>query len=244
TEWLPYGESNNWEQSMTTYSGEGIMVDDEVPSLNTQLSLIDYELGMKHLLQHTWTVWHWENDRSKAWSDMLSDVTSFNTVEDFFRSVKVDILGILIYLIPLFASVYYFIKPPSDLKIFNDYMVFKQGIRPMWEDDFNKEGGRWIMLLDKASKAFSDKLWHDLLLCIIGECFEYSDQICGVVINVRNKANKLSLWTKNARNGTAVMAIGNQLKQFLNLGEMEIQYQGHKDAMVQHGPNVSALYRI
>ncbi|KAH8293783.1 hypothetical protein KR054_004411, partial [Drosophila jambulina] len=228
TEWLPYGESNNWEQSMAVYSGEGIMTDEEqqlVPSLNTQLSLIDYELGMKHLLQHTWTVWHWENDRTKSWSDMLSDVTSFNTVEDFF-------------------SVYYFIKPPSDLKIFNDYMVFKQGIRPMWEDDFNKEGGRWIMLLDKASKAFSDKLWHDLLLCIIGECFEYSDQICGVVINVRNKANKLSLWTKNARNATAVMAIGTQLKQFLHLGEMEIQYQGHKDAMVQHGPNVSALYRI
>ncbi|KAH8305016.1 hypothetical protein KR059_001965, partial [Drosophila kikkawai] len=228
TEWMPYGESNNWEQSMAVYSGEGIMADEEehlVPSLNTQLSLIDYELGMKHLLQHTWTVWHWENDRSKAWSDMLSDVTSFNTVEDFF-------------------SVYYFIKPPSDLKIFNDYMVFKQGIRPMWEDDYNKEGGRWIMLLDKASKAFSDKLWHDLLLCIIGECFEYSDQICGVVINVRNKANKLSLWTRNSRNAQAIMTIGNQLKQFLHLGEMEIQYQGHKDAMVQHGPNVSALYRI
>ncbi|KAH8260511.1 hypothetical protein KR038_002720, partial [Drosophila bunnanda] len=226
--WLPYGEPSAWDQSVTAYSGDGMMTDEEPylgPSLNTQLSLIDYELGMKHLLQHTWTVWHWENDRTKSWSDMLSDVTSFNTVEDFF-------------------SVYYFIKPPSDLKIFNDYMVFKQGIRPMWEDDFNKEGGRWIMLLDKASKAFSDKLWHDLLLCIIGECFEYSDQICGVVINVRNKANKLSLWTKNARNGTAVMAIGNQLKQFLHLGEMEIQYQGHKDAMVQHGPNVSALYRL
>ncbi|XP_020807689.1 eukaryotic translation initiation factor 4E [Drosophila serrata] len=227
TEWL-YGESNTWEQNLAAYTGEGIIPDEEPQlgsSLNTQLSLIDYELGMKHLLQHTWTVWHWENDRTKSWSDMLSDVTSFNTVEDFF-------------------SVYYFIKPPSDLKIFNDYMVFKQGIRPMWEDDFNKEGGRWIMLLDKASKAFSDKLWHDLLLCIIGECFEYSDQICGVVINVRNKANKLSLWTKNARNSVAVMAIGNQLKQFLHLGEMEIQYQGHKDAMVQHGPNVSALYRL
>jgi len=33
----------------------------------------------------------------------------------------------------------------------------------MWEDDANKEGGRWIMLLDKASKGFIDKLWHDLV---------------------------------------------------------------------------------
>ncbi|EDW17215.2 uncharacterized protein Dmoj_GI16776 [Drosophila mojavensis] len=80
------------------------------PSLNRVLSSIDYDLCFKHPLEHTWTLWHWENDRTKSWSDMLSDVTSFNTVEDFF-------------------SVYYFIRPPSDLKVFTDYMVFKHGIR-------------------------------------------------------------------------------------------------------------------
>ncbi|EDV39043.1 uncharacterized protein Dana_GF25106 [Drosophila ananassae] len=228
SEWLPYGEHADWEQNLTMYGDVDLMPAKEQelhPSLNRVMSLIDYDLAMKHPLEHTWTLWHWENDRTKSWSDMLSDVTSFNTVEDFF-------------------SVYYFIKPPSDLKVYNDYMVFKQGVRPMWEDDFNKEGGRWIMLLDKVSKTFIDKMWHDLLLCTIGECFEYSEQICGVVINVRNKANKLSLWTKDSRNVQAVLAIGNQMKQMLQLGELEIQYQVHKDAMVQHGPNVNAIYKL
>lgn len=55
------------------------------PSLNRVLSSIDYDLCFKHPLEHTWTLWHWENDRTKSWTDMLSDVTSFNTVEDFFR---------------------------------------------------------------------------------------------------------------------------------------------------------------
>jgi len=55
------------------------------PSLNRVLSSIDYDLCFKHPLEHSWTLWHWENDRTKSWSDMLSDVTSFNTVEDFFR---------------------------------------------------------------------------------------------------------------------------------------------------------------
>ncbi|KAH8333360.1 hypothetical protein KR067_006977, partial [Drosophila pandora] len=226
--WLPYVEHADWEQNLTMYGDVDLMAAKEQelhPSLNRVMSLIDYDLAMKHPLEHTWTLWHWENDRTKSWSDMLSDVTSFNTVEDFF-------------------SVYYFIKPPSDLKVYNDYMVFKQGVRPMWEDDFNKEGGRWIMLLDKVSKTFIDKMWHDLLLCTIGECFEYSEQICGVVINVRNKANKLSLWTKDSRNVQAVLSIGNQMKQMLQLGELEIQYQVHKDAMVQHGPNVNAIYKL
>ncbi|XP_022215465.1 eukaryotic translation initiation factor 4E1 [Drosophila obscura] len=197
----------------------------ERSSFNHVRSLLDDDLLVKHPLEHTWTVWHWENDRSKAWSDMLNEVTSFNTVEDFF-------------------SVYYFIKPPSDLRVFNDYMVFKQGVRPMWEDDVNKDGGRWIMILDKSTKVMSDKLWHDLLLCCIGECFQHSDEISGVVINVRNKANKLSLWTKNACNATAVMSLGHQLKIMLNLRTVEIQYQVHKDAMVQHGPNVNAIYKL
>lgn len=74
--------------------GNGNMVADEQfaaaaaelqPSLNRVLSSIDYDLCFKHPLEHTWTLWHWENDRTKSWSDMLSDVTSFNTVEDFFR---------------------------------------------------------------------------------------------------------------------------------------------------------------
>ncbi|KAH8378691.1 hypothetical protein KR009_000757, partial [Drosophila setifemur] len=225
--WVPY-EQAEWEHSLAMYGNMELMATEEQdlnPSFNRVMSLIDYDLAMKHPLEHTWTLWHWESDRSKSWIDMLSEVTSFNTVEDFF-------------------SVYYFIKPPSDLKIFNDYMVFKQGVRPMWEDDVNKQGGRWIIFLDKVSKPFIDKMWHDLLLCTIGECFEYSDHICGVVINVRNKANKLSLWTKDSYNVQAVMAIGHKMKELLQLGELEIQYQVHKDAMVQHGPNVNAIYKV
>lgn len=42
---------------------------------------------MKHPLQHTWTLWYLECDRSKAWEDNLSEITSFNTVEDFWRYI-------------------------------------------------------------------------------------------------------------------------------------------------------------
>ncbi|XP_017154116.1 eukaryotic translation initiation factor 4E1-like [Drosophila miranda] len=194
-------------------------------SSNEVRNLLHYDMLIKHPLEHTWTVWHWENDRSKHWSDMLIEVTSFNTVEDFF-------------------TVYYFIKPPSQLSDFNDYMVFKQGVRPMWEDDINKDGGRWIIMLDKNTKAMNDKLWQDLLLCSIGECFQHSNEINGVVINLRKKANKLSLWTKNSANAQAVLYLGQQLKGLLKLTNVEIQYQAHKDAIVQHGSNFNAMYKL
>ncbi|MGH0114418.1 UNVERIFIED_CONTAM: hypothetical protein FKN15_015354 [Acipenser sinensis] len=47
------------------------------------------------------------------------------------------------------------------------------------------------------------------LLCIIGESFDdYSDDVCGAVINVRAKGDKIAVWTTNTENREAVTYIG------------------------------------
>lgn len=38
---------------------------------------------------------------------------------------------------------------------------------------------------------------------MIGEQFDHGDEICGAVVNVRGKHEKISLWTKNASNEAA-----------------------------------------
>jgi len=38
---------------------------------------------------------------------------------------------------------------------------------------------------------------------MIGEQFDYGDEICGAVVNVRNRQDKISIWTKNASNEAA-----------------------------------------
>lgn len=40
-------------------------------------------------------------------------------------------------------------------------------------------------------------------MALIGEQFEESDEICGVVASVRQRQDKLALWTKNATNEAA-----------------------------------------
>ena len=47
------------------------------------------------------------------------------------------------------------------------------------------------------------------LLAMIGEGFgEYSDEICGAVVNIRGKGDKLALWTKHCNDGEATLNIG------------------------------------
>jgi translation initiation factor 4E len=46
-------------------------------------------------------------------------------------------------------------------------------------------------------------------LCLIGEAFDdLTDDICGATINIRNKGDKLGLWTRDARRGDATVLIG------------------------------------
>ncbi|KAH8305215.1 hypothetical protein KR018_003407 [Drosophila ironensis] len=181
------------------------------------------DLHFKHPLEHTWTLWYLENDRSKAWEDMQNEITSFDMVEDFW-------------------SLYNHIKPPSEIKIGSDYSLFKKGIQPMWEDDANKFGGRWVINMGRGAKLELDKLWLDVLLILIGEAFEHTEEVCGAVINLRGKSNKISIWTANGHNEPAVMEIGLKLRNLLALPPQQLQYQLHKDSMSKQGSVVKAVY--
>lgn len=61
----------------------------------------------------------------------LRQVGTFNTVENFW------------YL-------YSHMTRPQDLQGHADIHMFKAGIRPLWEDDANKNGGKWIVRLKKG----------------------------------------------------------------------------------------------
>lgn len=126
-----------------------------------------------------------------------------------------------------FRSLYNHIKTASELRQGCDYSMFKQGIRPMWEDDQNKCGGRWLINLDKKQRTTDlDNFWLEILLCMIGEAFnEYSDDVCGAVVNVRPKGDKLGVWTSNADCADSVMEIGYIIDIFyvaINLGIIKI----------------------
>jgi translation initiation factor 4E len=67
---------------------------------------------------------------------------------------------------------------------------------------------------------------------MIGEQFEEHDEICGAVINIRNKQDRISLWTKTSTNESAQMTIGRKLKQVLELPDnQKIGFTSHDDSL-------------
>jgi len=93
-----------------------------------------------------------------------------------------------------FWKVYTHLKRPSDLPTVSDYHFFKEDIRPVWEDEENKKGGKWIMRL---KKGVMDRYWDDMMLAVVGDQFaEAGEEVCGMVVSVRSGEDVLSVWTK------------------------------------------------
>lgn len=135
---------------------------------------------VSHPLMNKWVFW-WRPPISKSqgfvdYEKTLRPMCYCDTVEDFF-------------------SVYSHLKNPSKLPTMSEYHFFKFGIRPIWEDDVNKKGGKWVVRL---KKGVVDRYWEDLILALIGEQFgDAGDEVCGAVANVRNGEDVLSIWTRN-----------------------------------------------
>ncbi|XP_010620409.1 eukaryotic translation initiation factor 4E type 1B isoform X2 [Fukomys damarensis] len=69
------------------------------------------------------------------------------------------------------------------------------------------------------------------LLCLIGESFEeHSKEVCGAVINIRTKGDKIAVWTREAEDQASVLHIGRIYKERLGLSmKTVIGYQAHID---------------
>ncbi|EDO15311.1 hypothetical protein Kpol_1038p18 [Vanderwaltozyma polyspora DSM 70294] len=187
---------------------ESVAVDDNSPK--TVLS-DSSNFEVKHPLNSKWTLWYTKPavDKSETWSDLLRPVTSFETVEEFWAIIQN-------------------IPEPHELPMKSDYHVFRDNIRPEWEDPANSKGGKWSFHIRSKSSDI-DELWLRALLAVIGETIDEDDsQINGVVLSIRKGTSKFALWTKADDNTEALTNVGTKFKQVLKLGdEDKIEFVPH-----------------
>lgn len=154
----------------------------------------------KHTLQHKWCLWVHQRPGSQkggAWTESQRMVHEFGTAEDFW-------------------CMSHFSYPPSKLENV-DYSLFKNGVTPAWEDPAFKNGGRWVVKLEKVKAQSLDELWLSLSLALIGEAFidHGGELVCGAIVSVRSRASKIALWLSAAKDEKKVYAIGREYRNVL-----------------------------
>jgi len=186
------------------------------------------ELIVKHPLQNSWTLWFFKNDRTRSWEENQRPIITFSTVEDFW-------------------GLYNHIELASRLISGCDYSLFKEGIKPMWEDDENRRGGRWLINLDKKQRVGClDNFWLEVMLCLIGETFDdHSKYVNGAVVSVRNKGDKIGMWLGDASQQSSIMTIGKMVKERLGIdARTTLGFEAHQDTMKKSGSTAKSRYVV
>ena len=52
--------------------------------------------------------------------------------------------------------------PPSGLDKCANYHFFKEGIFPLWEDEANKQGGKWVLTIKDDPRSL-DQAWMEVV---------------------------------------------------------------------------------
>ncbi|EDN02659.1 conserved hypothetical protein [Histoplasma mississippiense (nom. inval.)] len=166
----------------------------------------------EHPIRSTWIVWYRPpTPKHSDYEKSTIALASISSVESFW-------------------AVYSHLKRPSQLPSVSDYHIFKKGIRPVWEDEANKRGGKWIVRL---KKGVADRYWEDLLLAMVGDQFaEASDEVCGAVLSVRSGEDVLSVWTRI--DGGRNIKIRETIKRLLAFPpDTNIAWKSHDDSIAQ-----------
>lgn len=188
--------------------------DKELPiskSDGKDLNISEPEKILKHPLENAWTLWFFKNVKSQTWEESQRQVITVTTVEDFW-------------------ALYNHIDTTSCLPPASDYSLFKEGITPDWEHHRNKDGGRWIINLDRRFReAKLDDHWLDVMLFLIGEHGDqYAHLVNGAVVNVRNKGDKIAIWLSGQTAEEGVLQVGHMIKNRLALKD-KIGFNVHKE---------------
>lgn len=114
--------------------------------------------------------------------------------------------------------------------------MFKEFIKPVWEDEYNRTGGKWVVFCDRDS-ILARKVWLEILLAVVGGTFPLASSVCGCVFSCKRRKVEVQLWVSRE------FGQHKQDIQSLVRAKIKLSYQAHfqsVDSSVPTNPDVVA----
>jgi hypothetical protein len=90
----------------------------------------------------------------------------------------------------------------------------------MWEDEANANGGKWVLTM-KNNPQLLDRCWAWLAMALVGEDLDEGDEICGAVVSLRSKVDRIQLWTRSKDDVEKINGIGKKMVKLLDVSEAD-----------------------
>ena len=121
-----------------------------------------------------------------------------------------------------------------DLLPSTDYMLFKADIRPEWEAPSNQDGGKWVITLENKDQEGLNiqEIWEAMMLTMIGCTIAHYNYVNGIVMSLRERYFRFSLWTRDANDKVKQLEIGKHFRELAKITpKIQVIYQLHVNAL-------------
>ncbi|KAJ4459376.1 putative eukaryotic initiation factor 4e [Paratrimastix pyriformis] len=161
----------------------------------------------------------WYNKRSgqqtqteEEYEKSMKNVCTCATVEEFWK-------------------LYSWMIRPDNMPNSSNFHFFRIGIRPLWEDEHNRRGGKWVFRCQKQLASF---YWEELLLAMIGASNPAFDSVTGVVASIRYSTVMISVWNRDASDRDRNADLREAIRTLLHLPPAtQMDYKPHDMALSQ-----------
>jgi len=177
------------------------------------------EMMQKDLpLRYTWSIWEQimaSNDKAAAYSDATHKVAQFSSVQEFWK-----LWNHMPQPSELLEQKRMVREQPDGLHVIDAIMIFRENIRPEWEDKMNANGGHFqFQLKPNIGGGQVDEYWNNLVLGMIGATIEPANMITGIrlvdKLSGPRAANviRLEVWFSNMEDASAVQTLKKNLEK-------------------------------
>ncbi|KAL9599525.1 MAG: hypothetical protein Q9219_003769 [cf. Caloplaca sp. 3 TL-2023] len=136
--------------------------------------------------RHAWTFFHEKNNDNSNNGGTTADAYQDRLTTMMENIVTVKTFWEVINGFPL-----------EQLRMKDSVHLFKRGVRPVWEDPRNVDGGAWTF---RVGKSVSREFWAEVLLLAVGEQFGEvvvkGDDICGISLSRRFNSDLIMIWNR------------------------------------------------
>eukprot|EP00931_Biecheleriopsis_adriatica_P071508 TRINITY_DN4537_c0_g1_i1.p1 TRINITY_DN4537_c0_g1~~TRINITY_DN4537_c0_g1_i1.p1 ORF type:complete len:231 (-),score=49.18 TRINITY_DN4537_c0_g1_i1:94-786(-) len=169
-------------------------------------------------LRYTWSIWEQimqSNEKSAAYSDATHKVAAFSTVQGFWK-----LWNHMPQPSELLEQKRMVREQPDGLHVIDAIMIFRENIRPEWEDKMNANGGHFqFQLKPNLGGGQVDEYWNNLVLGMIGATIEPANMITGMRLVDKlsgpraSNVIRLEIWFTNYDDTTAVQALKKSIEK-------------------------------
>jgi len=131
-------------------------------------------------LRYPWSIWEQimqsSDGKSASYTDATHKVSTFNSVQEFWK-----LWNHMPQPSELLEQKRMVREQPDGLHVIDAIMIFRDNIRPEWEDKMNANGGHFqFQLKPNIGGGQIDELWNNLVLGMIGATIEPANMITGM----------------------------------------------------------------